>query len=210
MPLHKLIKNEKTGGSLVPPWHPNFRNFDRLPDVKVVRTSFFVNCVAIMIALAALIYVGLQEFKLRDVRTGSEGINYWQSQIDADQRSSTKAVALYQKFQAEEKKTAEVAAFTRRDFVISDFIIAIGKSLPDNIELNSINVQDSGVTLSGIVRGTSDEASGQAETYVDQLRLNPEVGLKFLSISLTSLARGTKAGQLDFQIVLKAKNGKKP
>ena len=27
----------------MPAWHPNFRNYEKLPDIKVVRTAFFVN-----------------------------------------------------------------------------------------------------------------------------------------------------------------------
>ena len=42
-----------------PLWHPNFRNYERLPDTKVVRTTFFVNTAAIAVTLMLVNVVGL-------------------------------------------------------------------------------------------------------------------------------------------------------
>ncbi len=206
MSLFKIKKSEKAAGSLVPSWHPNFRNFERLPDVKAVRTSFFVNCAAIMIASGVLLYFGLQEYKLREVRVQ---IDDWQRQIDDNKKPSEQAVRLYQQFQNEEKKATEVADFVKADFVQSDFIIELGQSLPKDIALNSIDVQEGGAYLRGIVRGTSDEASGLAQAYINQLRANPSLSKKFETISMPSLNRDSKVGQLDFEISLKAKKGGK-
>jgi hypothetical protein len=202
----KIKKSEKTTASLMPAWHPNFRNFDRLPDVKAVRTSFFVNCLAIVIASGVLIYFGLQEYKLHEVRLQ---IDDWQHQIDNNQKASEHAIQLYQMFQAEERKAGEVAAFGKSDFVLSDFIIELGQTLPENIVLDSIDVHENGVTLRGVVRGTSDEASGQAGAYINQLRADPKISAKFQEITLVSLNPGAKAGQLDFELFMKSKNGGK-
>jgi hypothetical protein len=202
----KIKKSEKATASLMPSWHPNFRNFDRLPDVKAVRTSFFVNCLAIVIASGVLLYFGLQEYKVHELRLQ---IDDWQHQIDNNQKASEHAVQLYQEFQGEERKAAEVAAFGKSDFILSDFIIELGQTLPDNIVLNSIDVHEGGVSLRGIVRGTSDEASGQAGAYINQLRADPQLTSKFSSITLISLNPGAKAGQLNFELFMKSKNGGK-
>ena len=45
-------KSEASAAPAVPNWHPNFRNFEKLPDIKVVRTAFFVNGAAVSVALA--------------------------------------------------------------------------------------------------------------------------------------------------------------
>jgi hypothetical protein len=205
MALFKIKKTERTAVSLVPAWHPNFRNFDRLPDVKVVRTSFFVNCVAVVITLVVLFYFGLQEYKLHEVRLQ---IADWQRQIDANQKPSEKAVGTYHKFQAQESKVAEVVAYVKSDFVRSDFIIELGQSLPDNIVLDSININESGVSLHGIVQGTFTVATGQAEAYLDQLRADPRLSAKFEATMPGGLNQDSKADQMNFNIVLKAKNGK--
>jgi hypothetical protein len=207
MPLLKIKKSERAAVSLVPPWHPNFRNFERLPDVKAVRTSFFVNGAAITITLAVLFYFGWQEYNLHEVHLQ---INEWQRQIDANEKASEKAVQLYKKFKDEEKKVSDVGDFVKNDFVLSDFVIELGQTLPENIALNSIDVHQGGAWLRGIVRGTSDEASGQASAYIDQLRANPRIASKFANVSLTSLNRGVKAGELDFELSLKSKTGANP
>ena len=41
----------------VPAWHPNFRNYQQLPDIKVVRTAFFVNGAAVFVALGLAVAV---------------------------------------------------------------------------------------------------------------------------------------------------------
>ena len=56
MPPLLKKKSDAAAVSLVPAWHPNFRNFEKLPDIKVVRTAFFVNGAALFLAVALLIY----------------------------------------------------------------------------------------------------------------------------------------------------------
>lgn len=206
MPLFKLKKSDKPAALLVPSWHPNFRNFERLPDVKVVRTSFFVNCLAILITSGTLLYFGLQEYKLHTINVQ---ISDWQRQIDNNKKPSDQALRLYQQFQSGENKAKEVAAFMKTDFVQSDFIIELGQSLPKNVALNSIDVHVDGVILRGVVRGTSDEASGEAQAYINQLQADPGLSQKFGTISfpMSGLNFDSKTGQLNFEIYLKSKNG---
>lgn len=213
MSLLKLKKSDRAAAPLVPPWHPNFRNFERLPDVKVVRTSFFVNSTAIVIALTALTCFILQEYKLHEIRVEIDDL---QHQIDANKKTSEQAVQLYQKFQSEEKKAEEVGAFVKTDFVFSNFIIELAQTLPKKVAFNTIDIHENGVTLRGIVEGTSDEAFGAASAYIDQLRANPNIGPRFESISFpqNGLSRaGTENGQaggLSFELFMKAKKAPKP
>jgi hypothetical protein len=208
MPLFKIKKSEKAASSLAPSWHPNFRNFDRLPDVKVVRTSFFVNCAAIVIVLGFLLYFGLQEYKLHGIGVQISDLD---RQIADNTKPSQQAVQLYTQFLDEERKVADVADFVKTDFVRSDFIIELGQSLPKNIALDSIDVQKNGVTILGIVRGTSsDEASGQAQTYIYQLQADPSLSRKFETITMPNIDRDSRANQMDFQIFMKSKIGGKP
>jgi hypothetical protein len=51
---------------VVPAWHPNIRIVENLPDTKVVRTAFFVNGAAMLIAIALALYLGIQEWKLHE------------------------------------------------------------------------------------------------------------------------------------------------
>ena len=57
-------KSDADAAEALPAWHPNFRNYQKLPDIKVVRTAFFVNGVAIFVALSLGIYLGFKEWQL--------------------------------------------------------------------------------------------------------------------------------------------------
>ena len=181
-------------------WHTNFRNFERLPDTKAVRTTFFINGVALLAAVAALLFFLHQEFTRR---TLTQDIAGWEATIAADRAGSTAAVAAYEKFQAEEKRIREVAAFTKRQVVPSDFVLRLGQTLPPEIVLNHIEYRTTAVTLRGSVRGAPNEASGTAQAYVAQLQADESFGSAFESVRLTSLARNGVTGELNFEAVLK-------
>ena len=53
-----LTKKSDSEPVAAPLWHTNFRNFEQLPDTKVVRTTFFVNTAAIAIAAGLLLWLG--------------------------------------------------------------------------------------------------------------------------------------------------------
>ena len=78
-----LTKKSDAAVVVVPPWHPNLRIVENLPDTKVVRTAFFVNGVAMSVAIALALYLGIQEWKLHEV---NKQISDWQHQIDSRPR----------------------------------------------------------------------------------------------------------------------------
>src|SRR4051812_19815637 len=117
-------KSDAAAAPQVPPWHPNFRNYEKLPDIKVVRTAFFINGAAILLALTLGFYFGFQEWQLHVLRGQ---IVEAQRNIDRDKAKSDQAVALFGKFKAEESKINEVDAFLKNSPVISDLILHLGQ-----------------------------------------------------------------------------------
>lgn len=67
--LSKLKKKSDSGEVKVPAWHRDFRNSDELPDVKPIRTAFFINGLAILVTTAALINFVHQEYQLYGLRS---------------------------------------------------------------------------------------------------------------------------------------------
>src|SRR5262245_21360867 len=107
--LSLLKKNsDKAKAQPSPTWHTNFRNYEVLPDTKVVRTSFFINGFLAFVAVALLLAVAYQEYNLSVVRGQNRE---QQAQIEKDRPASSKAVALYKQFQAEELKITELNNF---------------------------------------------------------------------------------------------------
>jgi hypothetical protein len=212
MPSLLKKKPEAAGAApVLPPWHPNFRNFERLPDTKVVRTAFFVNAVAIVIALVALLWFSYQEYELHDLNRQAE---QWQTQIDRDKRGSDAAIALYKKFQAEAARVAEVEAFGKSKPVITDLLLNLGRTLPKNIALDTFDLRENALKLTGTIRGAPDLASGYATAYVELLRADPFFAARFEEVSMVNLTRNPQTGRLSLDLLLKLrspdKEAKKP
>ena len=212
LPLLKKKTEARSTASVMPPWHPNLRNASRLPDTKVVRTSFFVNGAAIFITIGILLGFAYQEYKLHNLNSQ---VADWQMQIDRDKKESNGFIALYKKFQEEQAKVTEVNMFLRSRPPVSELLMYIGESLPKEIALDAYEQQALGVTLRGTVRGAPDEATGYATAYLDQLRADKTIATNFGEIAFSGpgVARNPQTGRLSLQLFLKfgpsTKGGKK-
>lgn len=200
--LSSLKKSsDKPSAVTVPAWHPNFRNFERLPDTKVVRTSFFVNGLSIFIALSLAIYTGYTEYGLKTLRADTESAI---KEIKANKPASDQAVALFKKFQEEERKILELQGFlSTSKVVVSDLIMQFGVTLPESVKIAGIDCRSTGVQLRGSIEGASDEASGQAVAYVETLRKDPMFGKLFGEVALSNITRDAGSGNMRFLIDLK-------
>lgn len=203
--LSSLKKTRDLAG--MPAWHPNFRNLERLPDTKAVRTSFSVNGLAVFFVIVLVLYAGYKEYKLNALRSDA-AIEL--SAIQGAKASSDQAVALFKKFQEEEKKVIALQQFLSTSrIVVSDFILQLGGSIPSAIKLYSIECKPAAITLRGVIEGAPDEASGRAVAYVDQLRIHGEFSKLFDSVSLTNIVRDPGTGLIQFVIDLKMKEAPK-
>lgn len=167
-------KSEAAAVAQVPPWHPNFRNVEKLPDIKVVRTAFFVNFAAITLALVAAGYLGFDEWNTRGLKAQLE---QWETQISRDKRVSDQAVALFRKFQAEEAKITEVDSFVQSKPVISPIVMRLAETLPENIALDTLDFREAGLTMRLSIRGAPHIAPGRATQYLDKLRADKQLAM---------------------------------
>ena len=190
-------KKSEVTGPLVPPWHPNLRIEETLPDTKVVRTAFFVNGAALAIAAGLSLYFGFQEWKLHGV---NKEIADWQRQIDHNRKESADAVALYGKFKEEAAKTEEVADFMASKPVLSSIILRIGQVTPKKIALDSLEFKDAGLGIRATVKGAPDRASGDASAYEKLLRTDKVLGPLFKEVDLLTMKRNQTTGRLTLEI----------
>jgi hypothetical protein len=204
-----LLKKKTKAGSAttqMPAWHPSFRNYERLPDIKVVRTVFFVNGVAITVVLALFIVFIVKEYRLFSLR---HQVAQAQAEIDRDKRGSDQAIALYKKFQNEEKRMQEIETFLKSRPLLSDLLLQFGETLPKNIAFTSLEMHDNGLVIRGSVRGAPELASGEASNYVEQLRADQTIKGQFDEVTLTSITRSPQTGRLSIELFLKFKGAKK-
>jgi len=197
-----------------PMWHTNFRNFERLPDTKTVRTSFFVNTGAGAAAIALMLWLGYREYTIHSL---GEQIAQAQAQIDANAKQNTEALRLAKIFTDEDKKLVEAEAFLKLPIPVSEYIELIGQTLPKEISIDFADARmpsDPKIpmvyVLRGLVAGTRDQAAGSASSYVDSLRAHPRLGAVLDPITLDKLTPDGTTGFMSIEITLKVKTeGKK-
>lgn len=200
--LTLLKKKPEAAGPKALAWHPNFRNYERLPDIKVVRTVFFVNVAAITIVVAIAAYVGFQEYS---IWTLGGQVAEAVTRIEKDKKASDKAIADFKKFQDEDKRFAEIDAFLSSRPTLSKLLLHLGPSIPKNIAYSQFDMKDRLITIRGIVRGAPELASGEAKQYVEAMRSDAFLKELFEEIQLTNMSRNPATGRLNVELVLKLK-----
>jgi len=213
LPTKMLSLSKKSDAQPVaaPLWHANFRNFERLPDTKVVRTTFFINTAAIAIAAGMLLWVGSRELANRSVR---EQITEAQRQIDSNKAQNAEAIRLSKVFADEQKKLDDTAAYVRTPISPLEFIDLMGQTLTKEFIIDSIDIRmgeakNSVFSVRGRVAGSPDTASGLASSYVDMLKANPRLTAVFDPITLSRIDRSPEGSYMTFDISLTLKTEKK-
>lgn len=201
-------RNEDSAAAVTPAWHPNFRDYERLPDVKVVRTAFFVNGGAVFVVLALAVYVATQELHLRSLESQ---VSEEQAKIDRTRKGSDEAVAAFKRFQAEEALTLEVDAFVKSRPAVSPVIRRLGETLPADVAIDGLEFRPDGLSLRLSLRGEAVSASGRATAYLEQLKADPELGrfTEFVFASPPSRNPATGRMAVELQLRSKAAGGKK-
>jgi hypothetical protein len=196
-------RSEQSQARLVDAWHPNFRNRERLPDTKVVRTFFFVNVTAITVVLGLILAFWYQEYRIREMNRQLTG---WQAQIARNQKSATEAVALSKKFAGEEGKIRELDAFLQQRLVLSQFLVRLGKSLPDNLVIDAVEIRDIGANLRGAAAGSPVEAVDRTTAYVELLQQDDYFKDLFETKDvIQDVKRDQSSGRVTFDLFLRFK-----
>ena len=162
-----LKKKVEATTSQVPAWHPNFRNYQKLLDIKVVRTAFFINGFAALIAIGLIVGTVVREF---DLYKKKESIAQIQAQIDKDEPESKKAIALFNKFKDEEKRANDVEAFVKSRPLVSEILQRFAETRPKNIAIKGIDLRENGIVLRVSVRGDAVTANTDHVNYVELLK----------------------------------------
>jgi hypothetical protein len=209
--LSSLTRRSDAQPVAAPPWHVNFRNYERLPDTKVVRTTFFINTAAIVVSLGMVFWLGYREYHINSL---NDQIATAQKEIETNTRQNKEALRLSQIFADEQKKLAEGEAFQFASISPVEFVNLLGRTLPrevsvEYLEARLADASGASFILRGVVAGTPDQASGVASRYVDMLRAHPRLGAIFNPITLTNLNRDQSTGFLTFEIIFKVKSGAK-
>lgn len=206
-----LTKKSEAQAPAAPRWHANFRDFERLPDTKVVRTTFFVNTAAIAAAVVMIMWLAYREYSY----LGIQGqIAQAQAEIDKHAKQNSEAIRLSKQFVEEQKKIEEAIAFVKVPITPLEFVDLLGQTLPKEIIIDTVetrigDARNSVFQIRGRAAGSPDQATGLASAYVDMLHAHPRIGALFDPITLNRVEREQTGTFLTFDITLTIKAEKK-
>ena len=106
-----LAKKNNAAAAMASPWHSNFRNYQQLPDTKIVRTAFFIKTAAIAVVLGLMLWLGFREYHIYNLGLQIAGS---QKEIDTHARANREALRLNKAFAVEAKKIGGPRRFAKR------------------------------------------------------------------------------------------------
>ena len=181
-------------------WHLDFRDVASLPEDRVVRIRFLVNTCAAALTLGLLILVGWQ-LLLRSAVVAQ--IRFWDEKIAFHQRENDELQLVLRDYEAEAEKINHAYEGVYSPFVPSDFVLAIGQTLPDRMTVDMIGYADGAIAIRGSLAEPPERASRVLGHYVETLRNDQRIGALFGDISAPSLDRAKEDNLFNFQIALK-------
>lgn len=203
--MKSLLKRKtESAASQVPAWHPNFRNFEKLPDIKVVRTAFFINGIAALIAVVLLVVTGMREYELFTVNSQ---IAAKEEFIARDKGDSDQAIALYRQFQETEKRVQAVDQFLEAHPMWSSLLLRFAETRPQSITITQIEFRDDEITLRASVQGDAESGPAEYLAYVDLLNNGPVFSNYFESAQLTLANRDVASGAHRVEVAIQLKEG---
>jgi len=213
-----MADKKAKGASTHPKWHPDFRDTEVLPDIKVVRTNFLVNFIAFALAVVA---VGNLAFSEYQALTMSKSIEAERAKIDDGLSANRNYLKASKEFEAEAPKIRDLNSFYTGYVDPLEVVLALSESRPETVALGSIRVGVGKVnkgtakrpkmvlvpecTINGRLRGDSAEALDVIDEYATILRNMPIFQDRLDSIEVSRPTRNATLGVFEFSVVIKLK-----
>jgi hypothetical protein len=187
---------------LGPNWHVDCRLVVELPEDSIVGVRFTIYVISCVIAFSALLFTGYLAYLDLNIR---HQIADWNQKIEEDKWEELAIKIRQHNYETEASKIESAFTQMKNPVFISGFISEIGRTLPSQMVVDSIDWNEGTVIVKGGLRETSEHASMLLGDYVDKLRSNPEIGPHFSSINLTGAERSTQDEQaMIFEITMRA------
>jgi len=171
-------------------WRPDFKMSERLPDIKPVRTDFFINFAALTFVLFAVVLMVIQELTIFNAN----------SDIDRKVSELKNKTSEQEEFSKNDVAFAKHATFLK-DFILfsnkqlsaSDLLLLFSRDTPNDITLESIRqlqrdrdkITVTSIEVSGYVRvPDTTKANAVISQYLQILFKSPELKGKNVSHTL--------------------------
>lgn len=166
----------KANKNLQPNWRPNFVNAAELPDIKVIRTDFIINFIAVLLMLLVGFYVLQREYRAYALKNTIEGLEQRIRVAEADDAASLK---LSREFRDLAANIAELEKFYATPVMMHELLAAITRIRPDELIFKQLSLVESlveedtkqivtyRINISGEVRSLTvlDEFKGELSNW---------------------------------------------
>ena len=190
---------------LSPHWHVDCRIESELPEDNVVGTRFLINVVFTAFAVGALLFTGWLGYLNLSLR---HQIRDWEQRIVENRAEMLDIQRMQRDYAVEGGKIDQAYTLVRTQLYVSGFLNHIGRTRPEQMVIDIIEWNESGVIVRGSVREKSERATRLLGGYVEQLRRDDKVAPLFRDIGLTDVDRGSTGETLRFEIVFRLKSTK--
>ncbi len=205
VPGPKPAKDPKENDAYQGPWHIDCRLSGNLPSNDLVRSRFVANTIAGTMAVAALMIACWQLYLGNSLRTE---VSYWTQRIKENQQQADELKVLTRTLGDQTARLDQAYSLVGNSYLLSDLVMAFGRTRIDRMSIESINGFAGGVVLRGTLRVPSEQATQQLRAYVESLRRDKELGALFGTVALTSLERTEGDSSLSFEVACKLKEAK--
>lgn len=188
---------------LGPYWRYDCRLAAELPEDNVVRARFladaFFGAVTFALLLLAL-WLGYSNATL------SSSIGDWERRIAERRAETAELQKLQQATSALSHRINHAAELTGSPYLVADLLLDLGRTRPDQVRLDVIEMSETVLYLRGNINESSDRATRLLGRYVEALRNDPAIGPHFSEITPSSIDRVTNQNDsFSFEIILRKK-----
>jgi hypothetical protein len=205
LPGPKPAKAAKDNDVYQGPWHIDCRLTGTLPSNDLVRSRFVANTIAGTMAAAAFMIVCWQLYQGNALRSE---ISYWTQRIQENQAQADELKALTRTLGEQTTKLDQAYTLVGNPYLLSDLVMAFGRTRIDRMTIESITGFTGGVVLRGTLRLPSDQATLRLREYVESLKRDKELAAVFGTIVPTSVERIDSDNALTFDIACKLKEAR--
>ena len=169
----------------------------------MVRARFLADAFFGAVAFAAILvclWLGYSNVTL------GNSIRDWERRV-AERRAETEELQkLQQSIAALSNRINHAAELTGSPYLAAHLLLDLGRTRPDQVRLDVIDMSETVLYLRGTVSETSDRATRLLGRYVEVLRRDPAIGPHFAEITPSSIERtSNQSDSFAFEITLRKK-----
>lgn len=188
---------------LGPYWHFDCRLAAELPEDNVVRARFLADALLGAIAFGLLLlclWIGYVNQSL------AASIRDWEQRVGQNRTETEELQKLQQSTSSYSNRLSQAAELTGSPYLVSQLLLDLGRTRPDQIRIDVIEMSETVIYLRGNISETSDRATRLLGRYVETLRRDAAIGPHFSEITPSSIDRVTnQSNAFTFEITLRKK-----